>query len=35
MGIFYYIFHDNIPEMIYYQANLLLSGMLAVDRQSI
>lgn len=35
MGIFYYMFHDIIPEMIYYQANLLLSGMLAVDRQSI
>ena len=35
MGIFHYIFHNNIPEMIYYQVNLLLSGMLAVDSQSI
>lgn len=34
MGIFYYIFHNNIPEMIYYQTNLWLPGMLAVDSQS-
>ena len=35
MGIFYYIFYNNIPEMIYFKANLRLPGMLAVDSQSI